>query len=237
MEQLWQNILRENIRQCFIFSIDVRVCSHSSYLLSFTLTYSHKINSLLFLTHPVYCLACWWPVLALCCLFQVSKCLATVVLMALAMFLCWFRQQTIYRPSVLPLVGLHHRDTSGDYALPYTVRRGIYSESAITISMLWGRAILPSTDMPMFFSSTLWLRPTLLNSRACFWYHLYLPLRITVSKFFVLFNMQSIFKSLVAKFLPHFNGKDIQLVKLVRRSGSFYLWLNVWVTGKTLIPR
>jgi len=30
-----ENILRENIRQYFIFSVAVLICSHSSYLLSF----------------------------------------------------------------------------------------------------------------------------------------------------------------------------------------------------------
>jgi len=29
------NISREKIRQCSIFSVDVRICSHSSYLLTF----------------------------------------------------------------------------------------------------------------------------------------------------------------------------------------------------------
>jgi len=39
---------RENIRQCFIFSVAVCICSCSSYIFSVSLTYSLKINSLLF---------------------------------------------------------------------------------------------------------------------------------------------------------------------------------------------
>ena len=40
------------IRQYFIFSVAVRICSHSSYLLSFIDIFA-KINRILFFTHPV----------------------------------------------------------------------------------------------------------------------------------------------------------------------------------------
>jgi len=40
------NISCENIRQFSVFAVDVRICSHSSYLLSFIdIIYSPKINS------------------------------------------------------------------------------------------------------------------------------------------------------------------------------------------------
>jgi len=51
-----KNISRENIRQCFIFSVVIRICSRSSYLLSFR-WHPHKINSLLF--EPP-CRCHWW---------------------------------------------------------------------------------------------------------------------------------------------------------------------------------
>jgi len=35
-----QNISRENITQCFIFSVAVRICSCSSYLLSFIVIFA-----------------------------------------------------------------------------------------------------------------------------------------------------------------------------------------------------
>ena len=35
-----RNISRENIKQYFIFSVAVRICSHSSYLLSFIDTFA-----------------------------------------------------------------------------------------------------------------------------------------------------------------------------------------------------
>jgi len=66
----------------------------------------------------------------------------SVVLMdVLVMVLCWFRQQTICHPSARLSVVSLHSDTSGVCASHCTVRRGICSAVAITISMLRGREI------------------------------------------------------------------------------------------------
>ena len=57
---LWRkNISRENIRQCFIFSVAARSCSQSSYLLSFKpIDIFAKNQQLTFLTHPVCLCRC-----------------------------------------------------------------------------------------------------------------------------------------------------------------------------------
>jgi len=47
------NVSRENIRQCSVFSVDVRICSHSSYLPSFIDIFAEN-QRLTFLTHPVF---------------------------------------------------------------------------------------------------------------------------------------------------------------------------------------
>ena len=52
-----ENISRENIRQCFVFSVAVRNCSRFSYLLGFVDIFASN-QQLTFLTQPVATLPC-----------------------------------------------------------------------------------------------------------------------------------------------------------------------------------